>query len=89
MQWMTLTSVVPCHARHAPQYAAASPFGPLNHSNDFLRQSCRSRLYITGTGKSRYAGFWFELPTPRLIADQGLRAPSTLDIATQIRLTAI
>ena len=37
-----------------PQHAATSPF--LNHSNDFLRPSCQSRLYITGTGKSRYAG---------------------------------
>ena len=44
---------VPCHALNAPQHAAASPFGPLNHSNDFFRPSCRSRLYITGTGKSR------------------------------------
>ena len=78
MQWMTMTSVVPCHAPHAPQYAAASPFGPLNHSNDFLCPSCRSRLYRTGTGKSRYSGFFcLELPTPRWIADQGLRAPST------------
>ena len=85
MQWMTMTSFVPCHALHAPQHAAASPFGPLNHSNDF----CRSRLYITGTGKSRYEGFCLELPTPTRIADQGLRAPSTLDIATQILLTAI
>ena len=89
MQWMTMTSVVPCHALRAPQHAATSPFGPLNHSNDFLRPSCRSRPYITGTSKSRYAGFCLELPTPRWNADQGLRAPSTLDIATQIRLTAI
>ena len=89
MQWMTVTSFVPCHALHAPQHVAASPFGPLNHSNDFFRPSCRSRLYITGTGKSMYAGFCLELPTPRWIAVQGLRAPSTLDIATQILLTAI
>ena len=89
MQWMTMISFVPCHALHAPQDAAASPFGPLNHSNDFFRSSCRSRLYITGTGKSKYAGFCFELPTPRWIADQSFRAPSTLDIATQILLTAI
>ena len=86
MQWMTMTSVVNCLALHAPQHAAASPFGSLNHSNDFLRPSCRSKLYITGTGKSRYAGFCLELPTPRWIAEQGLRIPSTLDIATQIRL---
>ena len=89
MQWMTMTSVVPCHTLHAPQHVAASPFQSVKHSNDFLRPSCRSRLYITGTGKSRYAGFSLELPTPRWIADQGLRAPSTLDIAKQIRLTAI
>ena len=86
MQWMTITSVVPCHALDAPQHVAASPFGSLNHSNDFLRPSYRSRLYITGTGKSRYAGFCLELPSPKRNADQGLRAPSTLDIATQIRL---
>ena len=89
MQWMTMISVVPCHALHAPQHAAASPSGPLNPSNDFLSPNCRSSLSIIGTGKSRYAGFCLELPTPRWIADQGLRAPSTLDIATQIRLTAI
>ena len=59
MQWMTMTSVVPRHALHAPQHAAASPFGPLNHSNDFLRPSCRSRLYITGTGKSDICRFLF------------------------------
>ena len=29
MQWMTMTSFVPSHALHAPQHAAASPFGPL------------------------------------------------------------
>ena len=89
MQWMTMTSFVPCHALHAPQHAAASPFGPLNHNNDFFHPSCQSRLYITGSGKSRYAGFCLELPTLRWIADQGLRASSTLDIATQILLTAI
>ena len=61
MQWMTMTSVVPCHALHAPQHAAASPFGPLDQSTDCFCLSCRSRLYITGTGKSRYAGFCLEL----------------------------
>ena len=61
MQWIPMTSVVPCHALHAPQHAAASPFGPLNHSNDFFRPSCRSRLYITETDQSRYAGFCLEL----------------------------
>ena len=87
---MTMTSVLPCHSLHVPQHAAASPFGPLNHSNELLRPSSRSRLYITGTGKSRCAGFFYlELPTPRWIADQGLRTPSTLDIVTQIQLTAI
>ena len=30
MQWMTMISFVPSHAIHAPQHAAASPFGPLN-----------------------------------------------------------
>ena len=89
MLWMTMISVVPWYALYAPQHAAASPFGPFNHSNDFLRPSCRSRFYITGTGKSRYASFCLELPTLRWIADQGLRAPSTIDIATQILLTAI
>ena len=36
--------------------------------------------YTTGTDKSRYAGVWLELPTPRWIADQGFRVPSALDI---------
>ena len=58
MQWMTMTSVVPCHALHAPQHAAATPFEPLYHSNNFLRPSCRSRLNITGIGISRYAEFY-------------------------------
>ena len=88
MQWMTMTSLVPCHALHAPQHAAALPFEPLNRRNDF-HPSYRSRLYIAGTGKSRYVGFCLELPSPRWIADQGLRAPSVLDDATLIQLTAI
>ena len=54
MQWMTMISVVPCHPLHVPKHAAASPFGPLNQSNDFLLPSCRSRLYVTGTCKFRY-----------------------------------
>ena len=83
-----MTSVVPCHALHASQHAAASIFGLLNHSNDFLHPSCRSRLYITGTGISGYAGFCLELPTPRWIANQGLRALSNQHIATKIQLTA-
>ena len=83
-----MTSVVPCHALHAPQHAAASPFGQMNQRNDFFHPSCRSRPYITVTGISRYAGFCLELPTPRWIADQGLRATSTLEIATQIQLSA-
>ena len=33
---MTMTCAVPCHALHAPQHAAATLFGPLNHINDFL-----------------------------------------------------
>ena len=86
---MTMTSVVSCHALHAPQHAVASPFGWLNQTNDFLRPSCRRRLYISGRGKFGYAGFCLELPTPRWTADQGLRAPSTLDIVPQIQLTAI
>ena len=77
MQWRTITSVVPCQGLHAPLHVAASPFGTLNHRNDFLRPSCRNRLYITGTGISRC----LELPTPRWIAHQGLTAQSTLVIA--------
>ena len=89
MQWMTMTSLVPCHAVHAPQHAAASPFGPLNQRNYFFRPSYRSKRCVAGTGKSRYVGFSLELSSPRWIADQGLRAPSALDIAIQIWLTAI
>ena len=61
MQWMTMTSLVPCHALHAPQHAAASPFGPLNQRNDFFRPSYRSSIYIAVTGKSRYVGFCLAL----------------------------
>ena len=42
MQWMTMTSFVPCHALHAPQHAAASPYGPLNHSNDFFASAAEA-----------------------------------------------
>ena len=31
MQWMTVTSLVPCHALHAPQHVAVSLSEPLNH----------------------------------------------------------
>ena len=86
---MSMISLLPCHALHAPEHAAASPFGPLNQRNDFFRPSYRSRLYIVGKDKFRYVGFCLELPSPRWIAEQGLRAPSALDITTQIRLTAI
>ena len=48
MHWMTMTFLVPCHALHAPQHAATSPFGPLNQRDDFFRPSHRSRLYIAG-----------------------------------------
>ena len=30
MQWMTVTSSVPCHALHVPQHAAVSLSEPLN-----------------------------------------------------------
>ena len=30
MQWMIMASVMPCHALHALQHAATSPFEPLN-----------------------------------------------------------
>ena len=30
MQWMTITSSVPCYAQHVQQHVAVSLFGPLN-----------------------------------------------------------
>ena len=30
MQWMTVTSLVPCHAVHVPEYVAVSLSEPLN-----------------------------------------------------------
>ena len=45
MQWMSTTSVVLCHALHAPHHAAVSSFGSLKQSNDLLRPSSRSRLH--------------------------------------------
>ena len=30
MQWMTITSIVPCYVPHVPQCVAVSLFGPLN-----------------------------------------------------------
>ena len=30
MQWMTITSFVPCYAPHASQHVAVLLFGPLN-----------------------------------------------------------
>ena len=32
MQWMTITSFVPCYAPHVPQHVAVSLFGPLNQN---------------------------------------------------------
>ena len=69
MQWMTIASLVLCHAVHATQYPAASPFGPLNQRNDFFRPSYRSRFNMAGTGNSKYVGFYLDLPSPRWIAD--------------------
>ena len=55
----------------------------------FVIMALPETFFRTGTGKSRYAGSCFELPTPRWIADQGLRVPYTLDIATQVQITVI
>ena len=63
---------VPCHDLHAPQHAAASPFGPLNHSNDFFHPSCRSRLYVTGTGADRR---WSRLTSQEFWSRQLFRTP--------------
>ena len=30
VQWMTITSIVPCYAPHVPQHVAVSLFDPLN-----------------------------------------------------------
>ena len=30
VQWMTITTFVPCYAPHVPQHVAVSLFGPLN-----------------------------------------------------------
>ena len=30
MQWMTITSIVPCYAPHVPHHVAVSLIGPLN-----------------------------------------------------------
>ena len=30
VQWMTITSFVPCYAPHVPQHVAVTLFGPLN-----------------------------------------------------------
>ena len=65
VQWMTITSFVPCYAPHVPQH------GPLKQNYDFLRPICRNRLCISGLGISRQTGFNLEFPSPRWIACQG------------------
>ena len=73
MQWMTMTSVVPCHALHALQYAAASPFGPLNQSHDFPLPQLPKQILHNWNRQIQICRFLFvELRTPRWIPNLGL-----------------
>ena len=70
VQWMTITSFVPCYAPHVPQHVAVSLFGPLNQIMISSAPSAETDC-ISGLGISRQTGFNFEFPSPRWIACQG------------------
>ena len=72
MQWMTITSSVPCYAFYVLQHDAVSPFGSLNQIYDF-RPICRNSLCISGLGISRHTGLSLEYPSPRWIAGRWRR----------------
>ena len=67
MQWMTITSFVPCYSTTCCCIAVWT----VESIYDFLRPICRNRLCISGLGISRQTGFNLEFPSPRWIACQG------------------
>ena len=72
MQWMTITSFVPCYAPHVPQHVAVSLFGPLNQILISSAPSAETDFNcLSGLGISRQTGFNLEFPSPRWIACQG------------------
>ena len=61
MQWMTVTSLVPCHALHVPQHVAVSLSEPLNQ----MISSAPSTETVSGLGISRHTGLILEFPSLR------------------------
>ena len=62
MQWMTVTSLVPCHALHVPQHVAVSLSEPLN-------QMITSALQLwpaihLGEGNSKIKPVCLDMPSP-------------------------
>ena len=56
MQWITITSFVPCYAPHYPQHVAVSLFGPLKQimiSSPHLPK----QTLLSGLGISRQTSF--------------------------------
>ena len=70
MQWMTITSFVPCYAPHVP-HVAVSLFGPLNQIVISSAPSAETDFAYLDLGISRQTGFNLEFPSPRWIACQG------------------
>ena len=48
LQWMAMTSSVPCHALRSPQSVAEPPFQPLDLPSDLFRSVHRSCLCMLG-----------------------------------------
>ena len=63
--------------------------GAIIRTNVLFRFHIKWFAFLAGDTSDSRNSSCLELPTPRRIANQGLRAPSTLDIATQIQIKAI
>ena len=64
MQWMTVTSLMPCHALHVPQHVAVSLSEPLNQVISSAPSTETVFAYL-GLGISRHTGLILEFPSPR------------------------
>ena len=66
MQWMTITSFVPCYAPHYPKHVAVSLFGPLNPIMISSAPSAETDFAIW-TRHIQTNRFQLEFPSPRWI----------------------
>ena len=60
MQWMTITSIVPCYAPHVPQHVAVSLFGPLNQNMISSGPSAET-VFAYLVSKGNHTDVWMRL----------------------------